>query len=212
MLKAAVQIFRYFIWTIDNEVEGRYYTSMQDHTPPGFNCQVKKNQVYGYIDSSYMSEEKTLCRFGVNYYVNGMSIYEMSRRLPDHYLSSTEAEYYACSIGACEGKFLAMALTAMGETQHGPLLIGQDNKSCIQIAENPGRHHGRTKHIELRIRWIEDEIKKEKLALIYVPTGQMVADVLTKPLSYEVFARHSSYMKGAIFPELEKKAKRARFE
>ena len=41
-------------------------------------------------------------------------------------------------------------------------------------------------------------IKKEKLALIYVPTGQMVADVLTKPLSYEAFARHSSYMKGAI--------------
>ena len=103
-----------------------------------------------------------------------------------------------------------MALT--GETQSGPLLVGQDNKSCIQIAENPGRHHGRTKHIELRIRWIEDEIKKEKLALIYVPTGQMVADVLTKPLSYEAFARHSSYMKGAIFPEMEKKAKRARIE
>lgn len=99
-----------------------------------------------------MSEEQTLSRFGVNYYINGMSVYEMSRRLPDHYLSSTEAEYYACSIGTCEGKFLVMALTAMGETQSGPLLVGQDNKSCIQIAENPGRHHGRTKHIELRIR------------------------------------------------------------
>ena len=212
MLKAAVQISRYFKWTIDNEVEGRFYTAKHNHTPPGFNCRVEKNQVYGYIDSSYMSEEQTLCRFGVNYYINGMSVYEMSRRLPDHYLSSTEAEYYACSIGTCEGKFLVMTLTAMGETQSGPLLVGQDNKSCIQIAENPGRHHGRTKHIELRIRWIEDEIKKEKLALIYVPTGLMVADVLTKPLSYEAFARHSSYMKGAIFPEMEKKAKRARFE
>ena len=83
-----------------------------------------------------MSEEQTLCRFGVNYYINGMSFYEMSRRLPDHYLSSTEAEYYACSIGTCEGKFLVMTLTAMGETQSGPLLVGQDNKSCIQIAEN----------------------------------------------------------------------------
>ena len=50
------------------------------------------------------------------------------------------------------------------------------------------------------------------MALIYVPTGLMVADVLTKPLSYEAFARHSSYMKGAIFPEMEKKAKRARIE
>ena len=59
----------------------------------------------------------------------------------------------------------------------------------------------------------EDEIKKENLALIYVPTGQMVADVLTKPLAYETFARHSSYMKGMVFPELEKKGKkRARFD
>ena len=45
-------------------------------------------------------------------------------------------------MGTCEGKFLVMALTATGESQNGPLLIGQDNKSCIQIAENPGRHHG----------------------------------------------------------------------
>ena len=71
MLKAAVQIFRSFKWTIDNEVEGRFYTAKHNHTPPGFNCRVEKNQVYGYIDSSYMSEEQTLCRFGVNYYING---------------------------------------------------------------------------------------------------------------------------------------------
>ena len=31
----------------------------------------------------------------------------------------------------------------------------------------------------------------------------MMADVLTKSLSYETFARHSSYLKGVIFPELE---------
>ena len=205
MLKAAIQIFRYFKWTIEMKIEGRHFTMQHNQKPPGFNCQVGKNQVYGYIDSSWLSEETTLCRFGVNYYVNGMSVYELSRRLPDQYLSSTEAEYYACSLGACEGKFLAMALTAMNEVQTGPILIGQDNKSCIQIAENPGRHHGRTKHIELRIRWIEDEIKKEKLALVYVPTGLMVADVLTKPLAYDTFARHGSYMKGIVFPEMMKK-------
>ena len=70
----------------------------------------------------------------------------------------------------------------------------------------------RVRAFELRIRWIEDEIKQEKLALISVPTRQMVADVLTKSLSYETFARHSSYPKGVIFPELEKKTKRTRLE
>ena len=162
-LRQQYRSFDIFKRTIENDAEGRRYEGRQDHTPPGFNCCVGKNQVDGYVDSSYMSEEQTLCRFGVNFYVNGMSVYEMSRRLPGHYLSSTEAEYYACSIGTCEGKFLVMTLTAMGESQNGPLLIGQDNKSCIQIAENPGRHHGRTKHIELRIRWIEDEIRRRNL-------------------------------------------------
>ena len=35
MLKAAVHFFRYFKWTIDNEVEGRFYEAKQNHTPPG---------------------------------------------------------------------------------------------------------------------------------------------------------------------------------
>ena len=42
MLKAAVQVFRYFKWIIENDVEGRRYEARQDHTPPGFNCRVEK--------------------------------------------------------------------------------------------------------------------------------------------------------------------------
>ena len=105
-----------------------------------------------------------------------------------------------------------MALDAMGEEQTGPLLIGQDNKSCIQIAENPGRHHGRTKHIELRIRWIENEIAKGNMELVYVRTDLMVADVLTKQLPYASFARHGSVLKGVDFPEAIQRKKRSHDE
>ena len=212
MLKAAVQVFRYFKWTIENDVEGRCYRlpAHHDAIPPGFNVRVGRNQCYGYIDSSYLSEEKTECRYGVLYFVNSMCIFELSKRLPDVVLSSTEAEFYALSLGGCEGMYIRMVLEAINEPQTGPLLIGQDNKSCIQIAENPGRHHGRTKHIEVRIRWIEQAIQKASIALVYVKTAFMVADILTKALCYELHARHTTAMKGQLMPKKDKKAKRSK--
>ena len=76
--------------------------------------------------------------------------------------------------------------------------------------ENPGRHHGRTKHLDVHLRWIEREYERERLALVYVNTEFMVADVLTKALAYERHARHTSAMKGHKMPEKEKKAPKKR--
>ena len=212
MVSATTQIFRYFKWTIENDVEGRCFRAPSDGDvyPPGFKHKVKKNNVYGYIDATYLSEERSLCRYGVVYFVNMCTVFELSRRLPDIALSSTESEYVGLSLGVREGYYIRMVLEAMNEAQHGPLLVGQDNKSCIQIVENPGRHHGRTKHLDVHLRWIEREYEREQLALVYVNTEFMVADVLTKSLAYERHARHTSAMKGHKMPDKEKKAPRKR--
>ena len=52
-----------------------------------------------------------------------------------------------------EGKFLRMLLQALGEKQDGPTPIAEDNSACIQIAENPGQHRGKTKYDQMRIDW-----------------------------------------------------------
>ena len=209
MLKAAVQVFRYFKWTIENDVEGRCFRGADvgrgGIIPPGFTVRVGKNQVYGYIDATYLSEETSLCRFGVVLFVNSCCVFELSRRLGDIVKSSTEAEYYALSIGVGEAYYVRQVLEALNEPQHGPLMIGQDNKSCIQIVENPGRHHGRTKHIDVHIRWIEREHDKGRLVLVYVNTAFMVADIMTKALAYESHARHTSVMKDQKLPDKEKR-------
>ena len=212
MLKAAVHVFRYFKWTIENDVEGRCFRGADVGRggifPPGFTVRVGKNQVYGYIDATYLSEETSLCRFGVVLFVNSCCVFELSRRMADIVKSSTEAEYYALSIGVGEAYYVRQVLEALNEPQLGPLMIGQDNKSCIQIVENPGRHHGRTKHIDVHIRWIEREHDKGRLVLVYVPTSFMVADIMTKALAYESHARHTSVMKGQKLPEKEKREKK----
>ena len=178
--------------------------------PLGFKLKVGKNQAYAYIDSTYLSEEKSLCRYGVVIFVNMCCVFELSRRLMDWVLSSTEAEFCALACGAQECLYIRYVLEAINEPQNGPLLIGQDNKSCIQIAENPGRHHGRTKHIDVRYRWIECKIYHAKIALVYVNTKHMVADSQTKALCYEAHATMASAMKGQKFPEKQKKEHKKR--
>ena len=41
------------------------------------------------------------------------------------------------------------------------------------------------------------------IQLVYVKTTEMVGDIFTKALAYEAFARHASYLKGQLFPELQ---------
>ena len=68
---------------------------------------------YGYIDATYLSEERSLCRYGVVYFVNMCTVFELSRRLPDIALSSTESEYVGLSLGVREGYYIRMVLEAM---------------------------------------------------------------------------------------------------
>ena len=63
-----------------------------------------------------------------------------------------------------------------------------DNMSSISIAKNPVLH-SRTKHIDIRFHFLRDNYEKGHIDLIHVPSERQTADILTKPLEYEVFAR-----------------------
>jgi len=57
-----------------------------------------------------------------------------------------------------------------------------DNQSAIQVAKNP-EHHGRMKHLDLHFFWLRDAVENGAITVSYLPTGEMPADALTKPLS-----------------------------
>ncbi|TPX52105.1 hypothetical protein PhCBS80983_g06525 [Powellomyces hirtus] len=73
-----------------------------------------------------------------------------------------------------------------------PTTIYEDNQSCISLAMNPV-HHARTKHIDIRHHFIRDHVDKE-IHLEYLPTAEMVADSLTKPLPAPAFKYHCENM------------------
>ncbi|TPX54143.1 hypothetical protein PhCBS80983_g06021 [Powellomyces hirtus] len=73
-----------------------------------------------------------------------------------------------------------------------PTTIYEDNQSCISLAMNPV-HHARTKHIDIRHHFICNHVAKE-IHLEYLPTAEMVADSLTKPLPALAFKYHRKNM------------------
>jgi hypothetical protein len=65
-----------------------------------------------------------------------------------------------------------------------PFLIYNDNQSTISLAHAELRQfHACTKHIDIWYHFISKQIETGKLEIVYCPTGEMTADVLTKVLA-----------------------------
>jgi hypothetical protein len=96
-------------------------------------------------------------------------------------LSSAEAEYMAASLAACEAIWLRKLLIGLFGQELDATVIHCDNQSCIKLSENPV-FHDKSKHIEIRFHFIRDCVQKGTMKLQYVPTGEQVADILTKAL------------------------------
>jgi hypothetical protein len=70
-----------------------------------------------------------------------------------------------------------------------PLLkVYQDNKSTIILAGKERSNSQHTRHIDVKYFFIKDHIGKT-ISISYLPSMDMLADILTKPLQGELFKR-----------------------
>jgi hypothetical protein len=98
-------------------------------------------------------------------------------------LSSTEAEYMAATHGAKEALSLMRFLKELGMEQVD-LEIFSDNQSSLKLMKNDSCH-GRTKHIDVKYHYIRDLVKEGTINFQYLPSGELLADSLTKPVTWE---------------------------
>ena len=97
-------------------------------------------------------------------------------------LSSCEAEYVALATATQEAKFLRQLLADLMCHPYKKVCMYVDNQGAIALANNPV-HHKRSKHIDVKYHYVRLEIQNGVVSLIYVPTGNNVADVFTKPVT-----------------------------
>lgn len=133
----------------------------------------------GYSDSDWASDlDHRKSTTGYVFCMNGGAISWNSKKQPTVALSSTEAEFMAIVNTIQEGMWLKRLRRELFKNDDRVTIYG-DNKGAIQVIIN-NSYSPRTKHIDIKEKFIQENIKNGEFELKYLPTGEMAADILTK--------------------------------
>lgn len=101
--------------------------------------------------------------------------------------SSTESEYRAVAHTTAEIMWLQQLLQEIGVVSSIKPIIWCDNLGAGALTANPV-FHARTKHIEIDVTFVRDQVLRGALEIRYVPSVNQIADYLTKPLTHSQFS------------------------
>ena len=102
--------------------------------------------------------------------------------------SSSESELVALEEASTYAVWYALLLRELGVSVTKPIPISQDNKSTILMAAM-GPTFRRTKHLIGKRSFVRERLAEGKIILVYKPTKEMTADILTKPVDSSTFKR-----------------------
>jgi hypothetical protein len=106
-----------------------------------------------------------------------------------------ESEFVAAARGAQELLGCYELLQEIGSPSQQPMLLHLDNRAAIAQSTSEASSQ-RSKHIDIKYKFLKDLYYKGKLKPIHVPTKSMLADLMTKALplpTFAVFAPSSAY-------------------
>ncbi|GKC41301.1 ribonuclease H-like domain-containing protein [Tanacetum coccineum] len=100
--------------------------------------------------------------------------------------SSAEAEYRGVANVVAETAWLRNLLRELHSPLKSATLVYCDNVSAVYLSSNPVQHQ-RTKHIEIDIHFIHDQVAAGCVRVLRVPSRYQFADIFTKGLAYALF-------------------------
>jgi len=108
-------------------------------------------------------------------------------------LSTTEAEYVACSEAAREAQWLAKLHTDVVGKLGCPLPVCTDSNGALKNIQAAGYGKSRNKHIHVKFHHCRDLHTTRELEFSYVSTNDNLADIMTKALGPE---KHRGFTEG----------------
>ena len=97
-------------------------------------------------------------------------------------LSSCENEYVGPCSAVVEICYLRRLADELGLKQPEGTILWKDNKACIILAEGETSGGGRSKHMDIKFRYITENVKAGHVRVRYIPTSWNYADMMTKLL------------------------------
>ena len=74
----------------------------------------------------------------------------------------------------------------------------QDNQSTMKLIFKVRLLSQRTKHIDIRYFFLKERIDNGDICVKYLPTEDMIADILTKPLQGAMFRQLRALLLGEV--------------
>ena len=157
----------------------------------------------GYADADYAADASSRrSTSGSVILLSDGPVMWSSRRQPCVTLSTAESEYVALSSAVQEIVWLRALLKELGFGQKEPTEVMEDNQSAIAIATGANTSR-RTKHIDVRYHYVREKVKTGEIKVTYCATGDMIADVFTKPLGSSKFEELRAKVMSSLAPDRE---------
>ena len=172
----------------------RYLQGTQEHALVYGGHGGKDQPLYGYSDSDWgndVNDRRSVT--GWVFFLHDGAVSWQSHKQPTVALSSVEAEYMATTQATREAVWWRAFLTELGMPPAAATTIHSDSQGAIALGKNP-EHHKRTKHIDIQHHYVREQVATGSVALSYIGTEDMVADVLTKPLAADRHAALAAQM------------------
>ena len=184
---------------------------------------VPHNCIHGYVDGDWGGDaDDRRSTTGYIYMSWSGPVSWRSKKQASTALSSCESEYMAASEAAKEAIWLTrllkedlkledVSLETKGDLSEReyqgdkPLTVFEDNVGCIQLSRNPVSHRS-SKHIEIRYHFVRERVQDGSLKLVFIPSSENIADVLTKSTRRNTFL----YLRAKILVQKPSKAESAR--
>ena len=151
----------------------------------------------GYSDADWAGDlDSRRSTTGYAIYAAGGPIAWQSKLQTTVAVSTMEAEYMAAFGAIQELIWTKGVISEMGFNYVDPMTLFMDSKSAMALAKNP-THHKRSKHIDIKYHWLrEHTYENGTVELEHCITEDMVADVMTKALAFELHDKHANNING----------------
>ena len=134
------------------------------------------------VDSSFGTEPGSKSRHGWFYFVGGGLVSWDTRHSTRVMSSSTEAECHGLVHVGKENIWERDFIKQLGFWKDiGVTEVSQDNKSAITLSTG-GKCHKRSKHFGIEFDCFREYVALNELKIIFCPTEELAADMLTKTL------------------------------
>jgi len=142
-------------------------------------------------------------RHGYVIYFAGMPIVWKSQLQQEICLSSTEAEVTGLSYALREAipimellkEIQSQGHKIQSKTTEVHCKVFEDNSGAVEIAKFP-KYRPRTKHLNVRLFHFRSYVDRSEITIHSIKSEDQPADVLTKPLSEQLFVKHRKKING----------------